>query len=372
MKTVQAYRFALDPTPRRVAVLRRTPGRRGSRTTGRSRRVKAVDGPARRGGDLRRYRRRTSRRAWRGRCRRCVRRGTRPRATSRRGGRSAPRRRSTPAWTQPGPGLENWRDSRSGKREGRAGRLPAFQDQAAGDAESCRFTTGAIRVEPDRKHVVLPRLGRSKLHESARKLARRLEAGTARILSATVKLDGGRWYVSFYLRGRAGRPRAPRPAGRVVGVDVGIKHLAVLSTGELVANPRHLARRAPSDCGGSPRRAVPPGRPGPAHRRRSRRTAGSGRADRSAGRTPGWRTCAATACTSSPPGWPASTARSWWKTCNVAGMLRNRRLARPSPTAGSPTLRRQLAYKTGWNGGRLRRGRPLVSRPPRPARAAAR
>ena len=40
-----------------------------------------------------------------------------------------------------------------------------------------RFTTGAIRVEPDRKHVVLPRLGRLKLHESARKLARRLESG---------------------------------------------------------------------------------------------------------------------------------------------------------------------------------------------------
>jgi hypothetical protein len=35
-----------------------------------------------------------------------------------------------------------------------------------------RFTTGTIRVEPDRMHVVLPRLGRLKLHESARELAR--------------------------------------------------------------------------------------------------------------------------------------------------------------------------------------------------------
>ena len=32
-------------------------------------------------------------------------------------------------------------------------------------------------------------------------------------------------------------PQAGRVIGRVVGVDAGIKHLAVLSTGELVANP---------------------------------------------------------------------------------------------------------------------------------------
>jgi putative transposase len=62
---------------------------------------------------------------------------------------------------------------------------------------SCRFTTGAIRVEPDRHHVVLPRIGLVKTHESTRKLARRLEAGTARILSATVSCTADRWFVSF-------------------------------------------------------------------------------------------------------------------------------------------------------------------------------
>jgi len=87
-------------------------------------------------------------------------------------------------------------------------------------------------------HVFLPRLGRLKLHESARKLARRLEAGTARIMSATVRRAGGRWFVAFTVEvDRTVRRPASGPA---VGVDVGIKHLAVLSTGELVANPRHL------------------------------------------------------------------------------------------------------------------------------------
>ena len=38
---------------------------------------------------------------------------------------------------------------------------------------------------------------------------------------------------------------------------------------------------------------------------------------------------------------------------NVAGMLRNRRLARRIADAGFAEIRRQLAYKTQWAGGRL-------------------
>jgi len=45
--------------------------------------------------------------------------------------------------------------------------------------------------------VTLPRVGTIKTHESTRKLARRLETGTARILSATVRRDAGRWYCAF-------------------------------------------------------------------------------------------------------------------------------------------------------------------------------
>jgi putative transposase len=38
---------------------------------------------------------------------------------------------------------------------------------------------------------------------------------------------------------------------------------------------------------------------------------------------------------------------------NVTGMLGNRRLARHIADAGFAEIRRQLGYKTGWNGGRL-------------------
>ena len=47
---------------------------------------------------------------------------------------------------------------------------------------SVRFTTGAIRCET--KHAVLPRLGRVKLHEDAAGLVDKVDAGTARVLSA--------------------------------------------------------------------------------------------------------------------------------------------------------------------------------------------
>ncbi len=157
-------------------------------------------------------------------------------------------------------GLKNWSDSRAGKRAGRPVGFPRFKGRHR-TTPSVRFTTGTIRVEPDRKHVVLPRLGRLKLHESARKLARRLDAGTARIMSATVRRDGGRWHVAFCVEvDRA--VRTPARPDSVVGVDVGIKALAVLSTGEIVANPRHLnaAQRQLRALGRSLSRKVGPDR----------------------------------------------------------------------------------------------------------------
>jgi putative transposase len=97
-----------------------------------------------------------------------------------------------------------------------------------------RFTTGAICVEADRHHLTLPRLGRIGTHESTRKLARRLENGTARILSATVSYRAGRWYCAMQVI-VAGKTR-PAHAGRslhpVVGVDVGVKDLLVVATGD--------------------------------------------------------------------------------------------------------------------------------------------
>jgi putative transposase len=132
-------------------------------------------------------------------------------------------------------GLDAWSASRHGNRAGRAVGFPRFKSARA--PRSVRFTTGAIRVEPDRRHVRLPRVGAIRTHESTRKLARRVEAGSARILSATANQDSaGRWHCSFQVvvavKSRpAHARRSPHP---VVGVDVGVKadSLLVVATPE--------------------------------------------------------------------------------------------------------------------------------------------
>jgi putative transposase len=144
--------------------------------------------------------------------------------------------------------LENWSTSRSGLRAGAAVGFPCFKSKHRW-VRSVRFTTGAIRVEPDRQHVVLPRIGRIRTHESTRKLVRRLEAGTARILSATVSFTGGRWQCAFQviLAGKTRPAHARRSEHPVVGVDVGVKDLLVVATADgmevaRIAAPKPLTR----------------------------------------------------------------------------------------------------------------------------------
>lgn len=145
-------------------------------------------------------------------------------------------------------GLSTWVKSQAGDRKGPRMRFPQFKTKKS--HLSCRFTTGAFGLsDADRRHVKLPRIGLVRTHESTRKLARRVAEGSARIKSATISFSRGRWFVSFSVEVRTalktlGPPRA------TVGVDVGLKHLAVLSqpvrgvsdAEGMVANPAHLER----------------------------------------------------------------------------------------------------------------------------------
>jgi putative transposase len=146
-------------------------------------------------------------------------------------------------------GLEAWSASRSGKRRGPKIAFPKFKARHWARA-SCRFSTGAIRVD-DRSHVVLPRIGRIKTHEPATALLGKVTAGRARVLAATVSFDGRRWYCSVTVAvERELRPPAHVGPGRlhpVVGVDLGVRDLLVAAApdGTQVARipaPRSLAR----------------------------------------------------------------------------------------------------------------------------------
>jgi IS605 OrfB family transposase len=247
--------------------------------------------------------------------------------------------------------LANFADSRAGRRADRRIGFPRFKPKHR-TRPSCRFTTGAIRVEPDRHHVVLPRLGRIKTHESARKLARRLEQGSARILSATLSRVGGRWYVSFTCRVERAQ-RSPRRPGAVVGVDVGIRHLAVLSTGQQLPNPAPLAaslRRLRRLNRQLARRHGPMAPDG------TRRVPSTGwrqtkaRLVNAHARVANVRRDGLHKLTSTLAGEYGTIVV---EDLNVAGMLGNRRLARRISDAGWGLLRHQLGYKTMWSGGRL-------------------
>jgi putative transposase len=247
--------------------------------------------------------------------------------------------------------LANWWESKQGRRKGARMGFPKRKRKGRG-RESCRFTTGAIRVEADRHHVVLPRLGRLRTHESTRKLARRIEQGTARILSATLSRRGGRWYVSFGCEVHKA-VRGPKRPHAKVGVDVGLRHLAVLSDGRQVPNPapleaalRELRRRN--------RRLAR--RKGPTAPDGSRREPSTGwlaakrQLTRAHAKVANVRRNALHHLTS-------ALAETYGTVVvehlNVAGMLANRRLARRLADAGFGELRRQLGYKTAWVGGTL-------------------
>jgi putative transposase len=74
-------------------------------------------------------------------------------------------------------------------------------------------------------------------------LSDQVVAGTARVLSATIKEEAGRWFVSFGCKVVRRDPVATYPEA-IVGVDLGVHHFAVLSTGELFENPRPISQRA--------------------------------------------------------------------------------------------------------------------------------
>jgi putative transposase len=241
--------------------------------------------------------------------------------------------------------LGNWSASRTGTRAGRTVGFPRFRGKRAG--MSCRFTTGAFGLAEDRRHVRLPRIGLVRTHESTRKLARHVERGRARIRSATVGYRSGRWFCSFSVEIERHDPAPARPES-VVGVDLGIKSLAVLSTGEVITNPRHLevAQRELRRLQRQACRRVGPDK-------RTRR-APSARWRKTQARIARLHTAVTNARRDGLHKLTTRLVREHGtivvEDLHVAGMLRNRRLARHIAGVGMAELRRQLTYKTTWSG----------------------
>ena len=143
--------------------------------------------------------------------------------------------------------LKNWYDSKTGNRSGPPMGFPVFKSKR-------RSTPAVSFVElnhqlswlaNDRHHIrlMLPKapsdadLARRRKHlgwlhtvESTSSLYRLVASGAATIQKVTLSYRGGRWRAGFQLRYREPKaaPRVKR-RGTLVGVDVGIRHLATLS-----------------------------------------------------------------------------------------------------------------------------------------------
>ena len=249
-----------------------------------------------------------------GRCRRCARSGIRSRTRSLRGGHRTPRRPTPRGWLVRRP-PSKLRRVEGGRRKGPPMGCPRRKTKHR-SARSCRFTTGPIRVESDRHHVRLPRLGAIRTHESTRKLARRLEDGRARILSATVRQEAcGRWYVSLQaeVARAAGVPagQALRP-GSTLGCRIWLSSLTRRAGSGTSRTRSTWSRRCPYCAaalgrwhGGVARSAATrlPGR----RSGRFRRPAGVMRGGRWPGLMSGCAICGPMPSRSSPARWRAST-----------------------------------------------------------------
>src|SRR5689334_3431460 len=73
--------------------------------------------------------------------------------------------------------------------------FPEVQEKGR-DQDRVTFTTGAMRVEPDRRHLTLPVVGCVRTHENTRRIERLIAKGRARILAISVRRNGTRLEAS--------------------------------------------------------------------------------------------------------------------------------------------------------------------------------
>jgi putative transposase len=219
-----------------------------------------------------------------------------------------------------------WQGRTAGRRVG----LPRFKKRGR-CADRFRLT-GAIRVTAGA--VALPRIGRVATKEPTSKFC-------GRVLSVTCRREADRWYCSLTVEVQ--RPDPAPVMGPVVGVDLGVTSFAVCSDGVSIAGPRALERSLRT----LRRRARAVTRKQSGSRNRAKAVLALARQHR---RVRNQRVDALHKATTA-----LAKAKSVIvvEDLNVAGMVRNRHLARAISDQGWAQFQRQLAYKSMWYGSRL-------------------
>ena len=235
-------------------------------------------------------------------------------------------------------GLSNWSKSRKGKRKGKRVGFPRFKSKNT--AMRFAYSTGFTAPKAsDPCGLKLPRIGRVHCMENVYKLV-----NGAHVIRISVSRRAGHWYASLTVDREPAMVLASAPKGGVVGVDLGVKNLATLSDGAIIPNQRALGTRL---------KALRK-----AQQALSRKVMGSARRERAKERVA--RLHARVADVRADAIHKATTmiAKNYSVVCiedlNVAGMVKNRCLARSVSDAALGEFRRQLEYKTARSGAALR------------------
>ncbi len=223
---------------------------------------------------------------------------------------------------------------KAGERPGRHVGFPRFKRRK--HEQGFRADNGPDTVRVDGKVVILPKIGRVAMVEHLR------FAGSIR--EVTVNRTAGTWFAAFCIED--GEEAPPVKDGPTVGVDVGLGTMATCSDGTTVDNPKALvseleklrrvdqaiarSRNVHGKSNHSNRREELY-----AKRRRLHARVVNVRNDNHHKAT--------TAIAK-------SAGRVVVETLNVAGMVKNRRLARAIADAGMAGFLTKLEYKCGWYG----------------------
>ena len=200
----------------------------------------------------------------------------------------------------------------------------------------------AFHLEPqtigvDGRRLRIPKMG-------CLKMSRPIRFEGKVVGTVCVSKLAGRWYASFQIETEVSG-RGENQVGRPIGLDVGIKHLAVLSNGQKFENPKatyrlqrllaRVQRQAARKQKESARKAKALLRVQKIHKRIADvRADATHKVSRNVSQ---------------------GYAGVAIETLNVAGMVKNRHLAKAISDANFNELHRQLAYKMAWCGGEVRR-----------------
>jgi len=213
----------------------------------------------------------------------------------------------------------------------RRARFPTFRRKGRGD----RFSLSNDDFRVEKKHIRIPKLGWVRMREGLR--------FAGRIVSACISRLAGDWYASITVDMPDGLSLPPAESQGTVGVDLGVKQLATLSTGEKYAGPKALRtllvrlRRLSREL--------------------SRKVKGSRNRVKARLKLAKLHARIANLRRDSLHQLTTSITRRFHtigiEDLNVKGTLGNRCLSRAIADMGFGEVRRQLIYKAAWRGGQL-------------------